>query len=610
MRNKNKLLIALMLLSIAACTDRQETEQPGNPAEINLRATLNNTGATTRADDNTLTTGDYLLYLPLGSYNLAEQQTHPYTCTDGALATGAPVYWDDMQPADPKAETTFYLTSKETTQGDILWGEAKGWNEELTFEMQHCMSRLTIELLDETLEDLDFKNAKVVFSSGLITTVEAFDFATGDITPGEREEETTITHNYTPEQIEEANGDYKLILEAGEFPPQAFAPGTQMHITAGSYVFTIDLPAKMTVDDAEQDIALVRGQHLTMTITLSEEIIKFDATLKPWEVKNADPIDVTRVFNISNWNELYDLMQAIASGYTFKGMVVRLTKDIEMGGQVYLGTKENPFEGIFDGNGKKITNMVGDIIGETKVGNGTALFAYTRGATIQNLTISNPEIESTRKTPTGSIVDTAEDTTLFNNLVEGGSVKGDVSYIGGMVGKAIGKTSLTNCYADIDVKAPHGVEYVGGLVGYTEGTITHCSAKGEVVAAGSDYVGGLVGYSIGDILHCFAWGGVTGDVKVGGLIGFVNGSVANSYAAGFVDGSTDRGGLFGNIGFDGTANYCYWYDRHEIYGGTGSAALTNCESYTNAAGLVTDERLNKGYPGVWKVDNNYAVFSN
>ncbi len=120
---------------------------------------------------------------------------------------------------------------------------------------------------------------------------------------------------------------------------------------------------------------------------------------------------------------------------------------------------------------------------------------------------------------------------------------------------------------DADVK---GGSNVGALVGYTDGTITGCSAAGTVSGAdgigglaggagaftadssftgavsGNNWVGGLAGWSVGSIADCSAAGTVGGQAFVGGLVGENEASIARSQADSAVTGSSDYiGGLTG-----------------------------------------------------------------
>ncbi|MDZ7731444.1 MAG: GLUG motif-containing protein [Natrialbaceae archaeon] len=90
--------------------------------------------------------------------------------------------------------------------------------------------------------------------------------------------------------------------------------------------------------------------------------------------------------------------------------------------------------------------------------------------------------------------------------------------------------------------------YVGGLVGYSEGSVRESYVNASV-SGGNDWVGGLVGYNGGSISESYTMGDVTGDDIVGGLAGKNNGPVSESYAAGSVSGTSLVGGLIGDTEF-------------------------------------------------------------
>ncbi|MDL2212505.1 hypothetical protein LJC21_01975 [Bacteroides sp. OttesenSCG-928-E20] len=628
-----KLIYTLLLLLFvaSACTDRYPNNEEEGDGLVRLKATVAKNNSVTRADDDPqpATEGDYYLYYtPV--IKTADTQNgmnaHTFTCDISSKFTADPLlYWDDIKRVG-STDATFYLTNAESMtfspkkeNKDILYGEAEGWNEELNFELEHLTSKITVVLYDNTLnKDVDFGNAKVVFYPGLTTKTKGINYKDGEILYDTTDKEKTTTiKDFTSGRIEIGEGENKKEYNCvtSENPlhivPQEFDINKDsLEITAGKYVYRIPVP---TMPDNKIDA----GEHLTMYIELTEDKLDLTATLVGWyDVPNVKNINVSRVFNISNWHELKDLMQAINTGYTFKGMVVRLTKDITIKGQITLGTEENPFEGIFDGNNKSIINLGNYTVDNTIPRNKGGFFGYTNGATLQNITLEAPYIATDGSGSTGSLVNTAENTTIFNCKITAGT-SGQSSdtgihgasdnNVGGMVGIATGESTLINCYSHVIVSlsGTTGYEYIGGLVGYSEAAITHCCATGEVKASGAFYVGGLVGYQSGVMQYCYAQGDVTGDSQVGGLIGYLDGEASFSYASGDVGGSTDRGGLFGNIGFDGVADKCFW--KHSSYGGAGSADLskTTCSSFTDASDLYT--KLNDA--GIWKNNgNDYPTF--
>ena len=139
--------------------------------------------------------------------------------------------------------------------------------------------------------------------------------------------------------------------------------------------------------------------------------------------------------------------------------------------------------------------------------------------------------------------------------------------VGGLVGFSRG--SITASYATGDADGGPGEDYVGGLVGGSRGTITASYATGDADggAGDGDDVGGLVGSQDGggSITASYATGDVDGgagdDDYVGGLVGQGDGSITASYATGDADGGSgvddSVGGLVGwqDRGSSITASY-------------------------------------------------------
>ena len=100
-----------------------------------------------------------------------------------------------------------------------------------------------------------------------------------------------------------------------------------------------------------------------------------------------------------------------------------------------------------------------------------------------------------------------------------------------------------------------GDNFVGGLVGENEGTITNSYVAGSVSGGGN--VGGLVGRNFRTITDSYATGSVTGSGdEVGGLVGSNNNTIANSYTIVSVTGfGSEVGGLVGSNNDTITSSY-------------------------------------------------------
>ena len=134
--------------------------------------------------------------------------------------------------------------------------------------------------------------------------------------------------------------------------------------------------------------------------------------------------------------------------------------------------------------------------------------------------------------------------------------------------------SILDCCSTVFVS---GKWIVGGLVGYSYGSISNSYSTGSV--SGDRDVGGLVGLNAygSSISNCFSTGLVSGSREVGGLIGDNYGSVSICYSKGPVNGvgyvggvpnsdaiwSTFRTGDFTAFG----KSWVPWYNLHKTYAG-------------------------------------------
>lgn len=631
MNTKLVYILFLSLFAFTSCAESKYESEENKDGLVRIQASIAKNNTMTRTETEPAPDGTYYLYYTSVA-NPEVLTAHEFTCTTGKFTPVTPLYWDDIKKG---TNTTFYLTNTESmtfnpvkSNEDVLLGMQTEWNNDLKFTLNHLMAKITVVLWDNTLQGVDFNNkkAKVQFYPGLNTKTTGIDYERKAIIYQESDKDkTTLLDEFDEGTIDYEREGFTKPYNCVTFPkvvndhdgvyiiPQTFADTDSMEITAGKYVYRIPVPSQ---DDNSRTVNA--GDHLTIRIELTEDIVKANATLVEWKDRPADKIEVSRVFNISNWNELKDLMQAISTGYTFKGMVVRLTQDIEVEGQICLGTEEYPFEGIFDGNGKIIRNLgIPDPFHiPDRIANKSGLFGYTRGATLQNITLEAPYVKSDGMDPVGALVNIAENTTIFNcrtksdDTSDAGRIESTGDKVGGMVGTATGKSTLINCYSYVWVKGEG--EYVGGLIGYSEASITHSFATGEVDSPKAAYVGGLVGYMTGVMQYCYAWGKVTGYSEVGGLIGYLDGKATDSYASGEVFGNKDIGGLCGNLGFDGIAEKCFWNFSSVSSGkGAGSANLSNtCKSFTETTNLLDPDYLNDPDNKIWKIENGYPVFKN
>lgn len=105
------------------------------------------------------------------------------------------------------------------------------------------------------------------------------------------------------------------------------------------------------------------------------------------------------------------------------------------------------------------------------------------------------------------------------------------NFVGGVCGRNDG--TITNCYNAGNLTAIESSATIGGICGYNSGTVTNCYNTGTVTATGPvASVGGVCGCSIAPISNCYNIGTVTAassDADISSICGFNYGPVTNCY---------------------------------------------------------------------------------
>jgi hypothetical protein len=154
-----------------------------------------------------------------------------------------------------------------------------------------------------------------------------------------------------------------------------------------------------------------------------------------------------------------------------------------------------------------------------------------------------------------------------------------------------------------------GDECVGGLVGYSCGTVSNSYSSGSVT--GYAYVGGLVGQTHeGTVSNSYSSANVTGEYSIGGLVGFNDGIVSNSYSTGNVTGNEYVGGLVGQ-NHEGTVSNSFWdiqtSGQATSAGGTGknTTEMHDIITFSDAGWNITAVAMNETNPAyIWNIVNN------
>lgn len=215
---------------------------------------------------------------------------------------------------------------------------------------------------------------------------------------------------------------------------------------------------------------------------------------------------------IDHPGQLVRLSEEVYKGKDFKDTYFRLARDLDLNYQNFLPigwyttrSANRPFSGHLDGGGHCIRNLkVGrhDDINHTNSG----LFGYLCGAEVQNLGIDG-NVELLEGGVSGALCSMASSSVISNCFARTKYV-GATSQAGALVGYAYSGTTISDCYAAGYLYLGSNTvanKYIGGLVGYLEGTISNSYARCSVnpLFEDADNVGGVVGCLKGSAINCY-----------------------------------------------------------------------------------------------------------
>ena len=164
------------------------------------------------------------------------------------------------------------------------------------------------------------------------------------------------------------------------------------------------------------------------------------------------------VYHISTAEQLVSFAKTVNNGNTEIDAKLINNIDLTEYEWIPIGTAENMYSGIFDGNGKSITVQFSYSGGYEDEKENYSLFGFINGAKICNLTVK------------GSI-----------------NVRG--AYATGLVSQVYGNVSIENCISDVDITPRGMMAYASGLVGRVEGclNIIDCGFTGSMSNPGQAF---------------------------------------------------------------------------------------------------------------------------
>ena len=322
-------------------------------------------------------------------------------------------------------------------------------------------------------------------------------------------------------------------------------------VAAGKPFVKVELGGGTFYFRPQNDVVLEAGSRYKYTVKVNATGLTLEGcTIGDWadgggESGEAEDLGYiydsnTKTYTVYNANGLMNIAELVNGGKS--DINITIDTDIDLTGKDWtpIGTDyDNSYKGTFDGGGHTITGLTFTTNDEY-----AGLFGWlNRAGTVKNVVMEGVQITSNQiyGGSIGGVVGYSWGT--IENCSVSGSVSGTV-YVGGVVGAQIGG-SITGCSSSATVK---GTVDVGGVAGQTNSsaTLTACYATGNVtieINPAKNIAGGsLVGMNAGSsLLACYATGNVT---STGSSTGYmhIGGFLGNNYT---------------------TVTACYWKNNHE-----------------------------------------------
>ena len=322
-------------------------------------------------------------------------------------------------------------------------------------------------------------------------------------------------------------------------------------VAAGKPFVKVELGGGTFYFRPQNDVVLEAGSRYKYTVKVNATGLTLEGcTIGDWadgggESGEAEDLGYiydsnTKTYTVYNANGLMNIAELVNGGKS--DINITLDTDIDLTGKDWtpIGTDyDNSYKGTFDGGGHTITGLT-----FTTNDKYAGLFGWlNKAGTVKNVVMEGVQITS-NQIYGGSIGGVAGYSWgTIENCSVSGSVSGTV-YVGGVVGAQIGG-SITGCSSSATVK---GTVDVGGVAGQTNSsaTLTACYATGNVtieINPAKNIAGGsLVGMNAGSsLLACYATGNVTSTGSSTGKV-HIGGFLGNNYT---------------------TVTACYWKNNHE-----------------------------------------------
>lgn len=290
----------------------------------------------------------------------------------------------------------------------------------------------------------------------------------------------------------------------------------------GAYIVYLGETYAYTV--AKADYITVSGSFTaakndTITVTLTYAGAGWDGTTK------TAPKTENGVYQIGTAAELAWFADAVNGGQT--AISAKLTANINLNGKTW--TAFGKYDYKLEGKSGFAGTLDGDrhIVSGLKSTEGLVSCLSSAG-TVKNLTVIGTVSGSSHM---GGIAATSYGA-VENCLFDGTVTTSSSTSAGGIVGRALNGNHIVNCVNTGNIKNTYAYYNsalnIGGIVGYTYGTVENCYSTGNVSAKTdrtNKGIGGIAGqvYATAVLRNCYVTGTVTGpESGIGAVVGTVD----------------------------------------------------------------------------------------
>ena len=439
------------------------------------------------------------------------------------------------------SETSWKDFSVELTQGDVLTISYDGYTSYYYAALKNFAAvpfytltlktpdGATVVLKDRSGAEITGKNGAYTVAAGTYTyTVSKFGYETktGNITVSADVNETvtlselatrTLTFAVTPAENAKVTVTHPV---GGTIKPEADG-GYKLYL-GETYAYTV---TKADYVPVHGSITAAEDKTLSFTLTYAGE--GWDGT-----AKTAPTQDKNGVYQIGTAAELAWFADAVNGGQ--KAINGKLTANINLNGKAWTTF------GKYDYNDAANSGFAGTLDGDRHIVSGLKsteglVSCLSSAGTVKNLTVIGTVSGSSH---VGGIAATSYGA-VENCLFDGTVTSSSSTSAGGIVGRALQGNRIVNCVNTGDIKntcaSYSSILNIGGIVGYTYGTVENCYSTGNVSARTdrdtNKGIGGIAGAVKGSsyyekwgaLINCYVIGTVTGpESGIGAVVGTVD----------------------------------------------------------------------------------------